>query len=59
MGVLRQLIADYSSPTLEMEDLLVRLPPELAAEARFQPPGYTLPPAAPERPWLDVEDDLG
>ena len=25
VGVLRQLIADYSSPTLEMEDLLVRL----------------------------------
>lgn len=25
VGVLRQLIADYSSPTLEMEDLLIRL----------------------------------
>lgn len=25
VGVLRQLIDDYSSPTLEMEDLLVRL----------------------------------
>lgn len=37
-GVLRQLIEDYSSPTLEMEDLLVRLAdagvPEFASAVR-------------------------
>ena len=38
VGVLRQLITDYSSPTLEMEDLLVRLAdagvPEFASAVR-------------------------
>ncbi|MGN6252005.1 MAG: PIN domain-containing protein [Marmoricola sp.] len=38
VGVLRQLINDYSSPTLEMEDLLVRLAdagvPEFASAVR-------------------------
>lgn len=38
VGVLRQLIADYSSPKLEMEDLLVRLAdagvPEFASAVR-------------------------
>jgi predicted nucleic acid-binding protein len=38
VGVLRQVIADYSSPTLEMEDLLVRLAdagvPEFASAVR-------------------------
>lgn len=38
VSVLRQLIADYSSPTLEMEDLLVRLAdagvPEFASAVR-------------------------
>lgn len=38
VGVLRQLIADYSSPTLEMEDLLVRLAdagvPDFASSVR-------------------------
>jgi predicted nucleic acid-binding protein len=38
VGVLRQLIADYSNPTLQMEDLLVRLAdagvPEFASAVR-------------------------